>query len=87
MSSPNRAATQMRTRIRTEPESSSTPKVEAEELANYLSAPDDDDDPAPFNNVNVMFESWIIELAAKFRLDRRTFANNLAIIHYNIRFV
>ena len=37
--------------------------------------------------MNVTFESWVIELAAKFRIDGGTFLDELARVHYAARFV
>jgi hypothetical protein len=44
-------------------------------------------DPAPFDNVEVRFESWVVELASKFGNDDATFRNEAMRIHYAARYV
>jgi hypothetical protein len=44
-------------------------------------------DPTPFNNIDISFEAWVIELAAKFDTDGAMFANERTRINYAARFV
>jgi hypothetical protein len=44
-------------------------------------------DPVPFDNEEVRFETWIVELAAKFRADKATFMDEETRVHYAARFV